>query len=375
MARKKVKKLKKAKRAKEATKSSGTIDEQLNEVFEEAWDGVDPKSFDELPDGNYETRLLAALINNAQTSGRLQCSWEAIVLGGDQKGRHIFKHDGLDTEDGLAYFQGNLAKLGYEKPKSKKALVKLLEEMIDAPTYVLIRLSTRKRKVEGELTEIQNKRFIKALDSDNVEDEFEEDELTSTMGSAEEGEDNWSKGDEVQTDLDGTTYAGTIKSIDDDAQTACVHFEDGDELDIDLDKLEEIPEGEEPTFEKGDRVSADIDGTTYEGTIKKIKGDSATIEFDDGDTEDKDLDELTKLEEKTGATEESPVCSLSKEKLTPPERRTVNKLAKTDEFDPDNYDSKAQLLCEIGDYHGLTGKFKSPSHLITAIKKAIEEES
>ena len=113
MPRKKSKKAKKAKKQEETTEPSGSIDEQLDEVFQEAWEDVDPKSFDELPDANYETRLLAALINNAQSSGRLQCSWEAIVLGGEQKGRHIFKHDGLDTEDGLAYFQGNLAKLGY----------------------------------------------------------------------------------------------------------------------------------------------------------------------------------------------------------------------------------------------------------------------
>ncbi len=296
-------------------------------------------------------------------------------MGGESKGRHMFKHDGLNTEDGLAYFQGNLARLGYDKPKTKKELIALLEEIVEAPTYVLIKLSTRKRKVEGVLTEMQNKRFIKALDSEDVTDEFKEDELTSTMGAVEATEeDSWSKGDDVQTDLDGTTYSGTIKSIDEDAQTALVKFEDGDKLDIDLDKLEVIPE-EEPGLEKGDRVSCDIDGTTYEGTIKKVKGDSATIEFDDGDTEDKDLDELTKLEEKTGESEESPPCSLSKEKLTPPERRTVNKFAKTDEFDPNNYDSKAQLLCQIGDYHGLSGQFKSPSDLITAIKKAIKEES
>jgi len=373
------KKSKKARRQEETTEPSGGIDEQLDEVFEEAWDDVDPKSFDELPDANYETRLLAALINNAQTSGRLQCSWEAIVLGGEQKGRHIFKHDGLDTEDGLAYFQGNLAKLGYEKPKTKKALVKLLEEIIDAPTYVLIRLSTRKRKVEGELREIQNKRFIRALDSDSVNDEFEEDELVSTMGAVEDyqEEDSWSKGDEVQADVDGTTYPGVIKSINEEEQTARVHFEDGDKLDIALDDLEEVSSENrngEPEFEKGDRVEVEIDGTDYPGEIQKIKGDSATIEFDDGDVEKHDLSELTKLKEH-GDKEELPPCSLlKKEKLTSTERRTVNKFAKTDEFEPDNYDTKAQLLCEIGDYHGLSGKFKSAAALIKAIKKTIDEE-
>lgn len=377
MPRKKSKKVKKQKE--ETTEPSGSINEQLDEVFEEAWDDVDPKSFDELVDGNYETRVLAALLNNSKTSGRFQCSWEAIVLGGESKGRHIFKHDGLDTGDGLAYFQGNLAKLGYEKPKSKKALIKLLEEIVDAPTYVLIRLSTRRRKVEGEIVEIQNKRFIRALDSDSVDDEFEEDELTSTMGVVDMKEDNWSKGDEVQTDIDGTTYSGVIKSIDEEDQTARVLFEDGDKLDIPLDDLEEVSSNskggtDDIPFEKSDRVEVEIDGTDYAGKIQKIKGDSATIEFDDGDVEKHDLSELTKLEEH-GDKEELPPCSLPKgEKLTSTERRTVNKFAKDDEFEPDHYDSRTQLLCEIGDYHGLSGKFKSAAALIKAIKKAIEEE-
>jgi len=378
MARKKVKKRKKAKakRQEETTEPAGSIDEQLDEVFEEAWEEVDPKSFDELPDGNYETRILAAVLNNAQSSGRLQCSWENIVLGGEFKGRHIFKHDGLNTEDGLAYFQGNLARLGYDKPKTKKELIALLEEIVDAPTYVLIRLSTRKRKVEGVLTEIQNKRFIKALDSDEVEDEFDEDELTPTGTAGDLTEDSWSKGDEVQTDIDGTTYTGTIKSVDEEEQTARVHFEDGDKLDIAFDKLEEVSDGNgngEPSFEKGDRVSAEIDGTTYEGTIKKIKDDTATVKFDDGDVETKDFGELTKLGEE--ASSEEPSCSLpEKAKLTSPERRTVNKLAKDDDFDPDNYDTKTQLLCEIGDYHGLSGEFKNATALLKAIKEAIKEE-
>ncbi len=321
---------KKRKKSKKSEDEHGVkgVDDQLDELFEETWSDVEARSFDEVPDATYQTRLLAAVINNAQSSGRLQCSWEYLIIEGDQRGRHIFIHQGLDTEDGIAYFKGSLARLGHEEPTSKKELKATLEEAIEAPTYAAIRLSTKRKKIEGVLQEIQNKRIIKALDSDEVEDDFGEDELTPTMTASPSEEEP------------------------------------------------ELGEEGEPTWEKGDLVKVKIDGEHYEGKIRKIKKNTADIKFDDGDEDTFPLDELESVtEEKAEEPEpeskpEEPPCKLVNSKFTPSDRRTLKKLAKENDFNPDDYDSSAELLCEVGDYCGLSGKFKSPAILIKAIQNA-----
>ncbi len=57
---------------------------------------------------------------------------------------------------------------------------------------------------------------------------------------------------------------------------------------------EEVEEDEEElvTFDKGDRVIVNIDGADYPGSISKIKGEEATIKFDDGDTDTFAFDKL-----------------------------------------------------------------------------------
>jgi len=67
-------------------------------------------------------------------------------------------------------------------------------------------------------------------------------------------------------------------------------------------KKESTPEPDEPEFEKGDRVSAEIDGEAYEGAVKKVKDDEAVVLFDDGDKQTIDLDDLTKLEPESSDT-------------------------------------------------------------------------
>ena len=53
------------------------------------------------------------------------------------------------------------------------------------------------------------------------------------------------------------------------------------------------PEG----LDVGDRVIADIDGTDYAGTIKSVNGTVATVKFDDGDIDDFETEDLTADEE------------------------------------------------------------------------------
>lgn len=54
--------------------------------------------------------------------------------------------------------------------------------------------------------------------------------------------------------------------------------------------------GDDPEIEIGSRVSADYDGEAYEGEVTELDGDDATVEFDDGTTEEVKLDDLTLLD-------------------------------------------------------------------------------
>lgn len=212
-----------------------------------------------------------------------------------------------------------------------------IEADIDGTTY------------EGTVAKVEEDSAVIKFDDGDVQT-LELSELTSIS----EPSSGFEEGDRVEVDIDGTNYPGGITSIADDK--AEVKFDDGDKGTYDLNELTKLEEGStgdaedwlgeeagfkkgkkmlvgkiigidkedntfimktnedkkvtgdiddlekieelaEATLEKGDRVSAEIDGTTYEGTIKKIEDDTAVVTFDDGDVETKDLDELTKLED------------------------------------------------------------------------------
>ena len=142
-----------------------SVTKQLAEL--EGWEDTPEKSFEDVEPGKYQVKIGAATLNNAKSSGRLQVSWELTIVNGNFSGRKLFKHDGLDTEDGRSYFRGSLAKLGHEWPDNPKELIGVLEELLDTFASVTV----RKRKDSDGISVY----FDKALDSDDVENELSED--------------------------------------------------------------------------------------------------------------------------------------------------------------------------------------------------------
>jgi hypothetical protein len=252
---------------------------QLDTMFGESWGSAEAKTFSDVPAGTYQTRVVAAPINNAKSSGRLQVSWEMVVLDGDQRARHLFKHDGLDTEESIGYFKGSLATLGYQEPTTKEELKETLDEIVAAPTYVVARVTNRKKKVNGMMVERTNTRFIRALDSADVTDDLDEDELESVI--------TVNISDEMATNV--TQEPGNDNPVD-DSNTGS---------------------NEEPSCSLVDGVS-----------VKSM------------------------------------------------EEKLIDKLAKKLGFNPDDYDTWESLLCEVGDYCGLSGVFKSVKDLLTKAQKA-----
>lgn len=88
-----------------------------------------------------------------------------------------------------------------------------------------------------------------------------------------------------------TMYAGKVIKVDASDNTFVMKTDTGKKITGDIGDLEK-PEAGEATWSKGDRVQTEIDGTTYAGEIQEIKDNEATVEFDDGDVLQVALDEL-----------------------------------------------------------------------------------
>jgi len=358
---------------------------ELNEI----WEDVDPVSFEDVPDGKYQTLLNKIEINESKSSGRLQVSWQLKIASGEFANRMIFKHDGIDTAESLGYFKGGLARLGVECPDDMKELPDILDELKD--TFASVTVRTKKG------ADMANVYFDKALDSDDIEEDLSED--PDKAGTADEEELVWEKGEKCEVDIDGTNYPGVVTSVNDDS-TALITFDDGDTdtyAFADLIEIEgeetaeaEEPEAAEPEAEeedepwaKGDECQVDIEGTMYTGKIKSIKDDVAKVVFDDGDTDSYPLDDLVEIEEEEAEAAEPEAAEAAAEpeadelKLAFEEdmineamQTKINKLSKDHEFNPDDYETFKDLLIDIAEYLDIGGEFKTPKEIIAAISKA-----
>jgi hypothetical protein len=300
-------------------------------ALEDGWGDVEEQSFGDVPEGKYQVKIEGALLNNAKSSGRFQCSWTMVILDGEHRGRKLFKHDGLQDETALGWFRTGLARLGLEWPAKASELPAVLEEAIDSFAQVTV-------KHKGDFVNVY---FDQAIDSDNVDDLPEDDDE-----SDETDGDSVDVGTKVMAKWsDGDKYPGEIIQLGDEAAT--VRFEDGDELEVsyndmdiisdsdeDDDESEEEPDEEEPEEEEEGDDDADDDASDAEETCEP--------EFDD-------------------------------DKLTEAHQAQITALAEAQDFDPDDYETWTALLGDVAEYVGVFGKFATPAKLLKAVKAATNE--
>lgn len=103
---------------------------------------------------------------------------------------------------------------------------------------------------------------IKILEYDELKqihlqtsDEEEGEEEKKDNSKKEEKEENkndpdWKKGDRVIVEIDDEDYAGKIKSVDEDDDTATVKFDDGDVQEVDFDDIQKEVDSKEDEDEK-----------------------------------------------------------------------------------------------------------------------------
>ena len=278
------------------------------------WDDTEEGgSFGEVPDNKYEVKIKSATLNHSKSSGRRQVSWDLEIVSGEYKGRHIFKHDGIDDEQQRSFLRGGLAKLGVEWPKKSKFVATIADL---EGTFAAVTVRTK--------GEYQNCYFDKALDEDAIGNLDDDDD----DGDDSDGDDapKLEKGDRVVAEIDGEDYAGKITKIK--KGKATVKFDDGDTQTLNLDDLRAEDEDEDDGDDSDDSDDDDSD--------------------DDGD------------DEEGGGVE----VAFSDDDLSTKDKKRIKKLAKKHEFDAEDYESTTDLLVEIAEYCELEGSYSKASKLI-----------
>ena len=173
-----------------------------------AWKKAAPRTGGGLPDGDYEGVIKTTVVGISKSeSQRLQCVWTIEATSEGFEGRKQIKIAGLETEDNLCWFQGDLAVLGIDSPDSIDDLPDAVGQTEGLP--IAFRVRTNK--------EFTNVDFIGVLEGGEVEPSDEatvdedSDELTAEIVTAM-GEEDDEDGlqvviDEYSLDINQDDYA------------------------------------------------------------------------------------------------------------------------------------------------------------------------
>lgn len=243
--------------------------------------GVEEKSFGDVPDGKYQVKIMSAQINRSKSKGRLQCSWQLAILNTGYRGRYLFKHDGMENEESLAWFRNGLNRLGMEWPANGRELAQKLQEL--EGSYAQVTARTK----EGNT--IQNVYFDKALDANDLEE-----------GDLDDG-------------------AGAIAGLEGGGDG-----QGGAEAEAEVET-----EGEAPEPAAAPAAAAE----------PAAVGGSVSVGFNDSS-------------------------------LRPPHVKQIQDLATSLEFNPADYASMTDLLCDVAEYVGLSGNYANVVQLIKEAKAA-----
>lgn len=393
--------------------SSGVDSEVLDalgELDDDGWSDTEETVFEEVPDGRYQVRVDAAVLNRSKQSSRLQCSWTLTVVSGQYKNRKLFSHDGLDTEQSRGWFRGTLAKLGLEWPASASELPTYLQDNV-VGSFAQVTVRTK--------GEFKNVYFDKALDRDDIDEsdveasdtEFDPDKYEDTGDDGDSAEDDGGEsggsfaedgdvGSRVYVDEFGPEELGTVTAYDEDAETADIDFDDDTSgtypwaeihMADDAGDADDGDDGDEddPEPEKGAAVTGKFeDGEWYPGTVKSVNrskrtiivkfedGDEATYDWDSSDwkpTDDGDAGDDDGDSDGDGDSEPADGVEITfgADDLTATHARATKELGTEHDFDLDDYgDNLHLLLADVAEFLTVTGKFDSPAKLLQAIRKA-----
>lgn len=154
------------------------------------WKGAAPRTGGGLPDGEYEGVIKTAVVGVSKSEAkRLQCVWtiEATAPEGFE-GRKQMKIAGLETEDNLCWFQGDLAVLGVDPPDDECGIPDAVGQTEGLPIVFKVR-------TKQEFTNVDFVGLLEGVEAEQPEEKTEdsgEEELTAeditAMGEADDEE-------------------------------------------------------------------------------------------------------------------------------------------------------------------------------------------
>jgi len=169
-------------------------------ALKKIWRNATPRRGGGLPDGEYERVIKTGIVGLAKSeSRRLQCVWTIDVTAPDGfEGRKQTKIAGLETEDNLSWFQGDLEILGVDLPDDSEDIADAVGQTEGMP--IAFRVRTKQ--------EFTNVDFIGLLEG--VEADVPDDNT-----KPEESEDGGLTAEEVADMGDGDDEKGLQEIIND----------------------------------------------------------------------------------------------------------------------------------------------------------------
>lgn len=224
---------------------SNVYEQRLKEM-ESHWVQDSQKGFTNLPDGVYLCKLQDIRLEESNNTGNLQIVSEWLVFDTENSGDVIYIYTPIEGEYGPSLTRQFIESLNYEFPNDPEKIPDIINDLLNVTPAVRIKLTTKKER--------QNKKILAVIDDSELplssdsafskeDEDVEEPELNNNEEEEETNNDStWREGERCLVDYDGTAFAGTITSINQEYETAVIYFDDETQAEHAFSEMVEIEE-------------------------------------------------------------------------------------------------------------------------------------
>lgn len=271
----------------------------------------------------------------------------------------------------------NEQSIGYFKGGLAKLGVEAPDDPTDLPHVLSELIGTFCQvtvKIKGDY---HNQYFDKAIDDDEVDTSDLDDMDDDTDTDSGDDEMEWSKGDRCAVEIEGEWYYGEISKIKGD--NATIKFDDGDTDTYPLSDLEpEEDEGEEEIDDEAEDEEYEEEYEDEDEVDEDDESEEAEDDDEDEDGEDEEYEEEDDEEEgdedEEGEDEEVEGVTFEFTKFTKAQAGKIGTIAKNHEYTPDDYETDLDLAADIAEYLGMNGHYDDAKSFMTDLTQADKAE-
>lgn len=106
--------------------------------FDEDYAGVDVRTWDPVPDGDYQVAVERVELTTARSSGNPMLKWELRILAPSAQGRRLWRHNMIVSPDNLRWLKTDLHLCGLDLEKLSD-LPQNLDRLLDVKLDVTVR--------------------------------------------------------------------------------------------------------------------------------------------------------------------------------------------------------------------------------------------